>query len=145
MASLIMTDATSHLKMRPPHQTYSKVLLILINTHFSVFQKTFFMFFKLKLVCLLLTKPLSDHSSWEAILDPLYILFGVKLEAWSQLGISTNCLEIGILYGADGGVTETRSDHNRAGVSGQFQVFRECIFWSRLVISQSVRLSRLYA
>ena len=80
------------------------------------------MFFKLKLVCLLLTKPLSDHSSWEAILDPLYILFGVKIEAWSQLGISTNCLEIGILYGADGGVTETRSDHNR--VQGSVDNFK---------------------
>ena len=113
------------------------MLLILINTH-SVYQKIFFMFFKLKLVCLLLTKPLSDHSSWEAISDPLYILFGVKLEAWSQLGISTNCLEIGILYGADGGVTETRSDHNRVQgsvdnlkYSGIFWIIRLRKMWEK--------------
>ena len=46
----------------------------------------------------------------------------VWCQAWSHLGISTNCLEIGILYGADGGVTETRSDHNR--VQGSMDNFK---------------------
>ena len=55
--------------------------------------------------------------------DPLYILFGVKLgRNWENQRIALILEEIGILYGADGGVTETRSDHNR--VQGSVDNFK---------------------
>ena len=56
--------------------------------------------------------PVHGRLFWP-FLDPPYILFGVKLGIWEYQKIALILEEIGILYGADGGVTETRSDHNR--------------------------------